>query len=66
MTRAKFNLALIWLFLLTLAAGRMDAHSAQSVADEFFEKKIRPVLATNCYSRHSEESNANEHNPHTN
>lgn len=43
MTRAKFKLTLIRLFLLTLAAERM---SAQSTNDEL----IRPVLATNCYA----------------
>ena len=55
MTRAKFKLTLIWLFLLALAAyasGRMSAQSALSTGDEFFEKKIRPVLATNCYGCH--------------
>ncbi len=53
MTRAQFKLTLIWLFLLTLAARQMSAQSAQSTGDEFFEKKIRPVLATNCYGCHS-------------
>jgi len=54
MTRAKFKMTLIWLFLLTLAAGRL---SAQSTGDELFEKKIRPVLATNCYACHSSKLN---------
>src|SRR5262249_50971389 len=31
----------------------MSAQSAGSIGDEFFEKKIRPVLATNCYGCHS-------------
>jgi hypothetical protein len=31
----------------------MSAQSAQSTGDEFFEKKIRPVLATNCFGCHS-------------
>ncbi len=56
MTRTKFKLTFISLFLLALAAyasGRMNAQSAQSVGDEFFEKKIRPVLAANCYACHS-------------
>nr|MDQ3009545.1 DUF1549 domain-containing protein [Acidobacteriota bacterium] len=56
MTRTQFKLTLIGLFLLTLAAygaGRMSAQSAQSAGDEFFEKKIRPVLANNCYACHS-------------
>ena len=44
---------LIWLFLFAFAAERMSAQSAQSTGDEFFEKKIRPVLATNCYGCHS-------------
>ena len=33
MTHAKFKMTLIWLFLLTLAAGRMIA---QSTNNEFF------------------------------
>ncbi|MBP6824054.1 MAG: hypothetical protein KA368_21080, partial [Acidobacteria bacterium] len=44
------------MFLLAFAiyaSGRMNAQSAQSVGDDFFEKKIRPVLATNCYACHS-------------
>src|SRR5215210_2808137 len=56
MTRAKFKLTFIWLFLLALAAyasGRTIAQSAQSAGDEFFEKKIRPVLANNCHGCHS-------------
>src|SRR5215204_6278160 len=56
MTRTKFKLTLICLFLLAFAAyasGRMNAQSAQSVGDEFFEKKIRPILANNCYACHS-------------
>ncbi len=56
MTRTQFKLTLIWLFLLTFAAsvsGRMSVQSAQSDGNEFFEKKIRPVLATNCYGCHS-------------
>jgi hypothetical protein len=44
---------LIWLFLFAFAAERMSAQSAQSIGDEFFEKKIRPVLASNCYGCHS-------------
>src|SRR5262245_66449089 len=53
MARAQFKLTLIWLCLLTFATERMSAQSAQSTGDEFFEKKIRPVLATNCYGCHS-------------
>lgn len=53
MTRTQFKLTLIWLFLLALAAGRMSAQSAQFTGDEFFEKKIRPALAPNCYGCHS-------------
>jgi Protein of unknown function (DUF1553)/Protein of unknown function (DUF1549)/Planctomycete cytochrome C len=50
MKRAKFKMTLIWLFLLTLIAGQL---SAQSTNDDFFEKKIRPVLVNNCYACHS-------------
>ena len=53
MLRTKFKLTLIGLFVFTLATNRMSAHSNQSAADEFFEKKIRPVLADNCYACHS-------------
>src|SRR5215510_12998990 len=57
MTPAKFKMTLVWLFLLCFAAERMSANSSrstsQSVGDEFFEKKIRPVLVTNCYGCHS-------------
>lgn len=56
MTRTKFKLTLIFLLLLvlaTFASGPMNAQSAQSTGDDFFEKKIRPVLATNCYGCHS-------------
>jgi Protein of unknown function (DUF1549)/Protein of unknown function (DUF1553)/Planctomycete cytochrome C len=50
MTRVKFKVTLIWLFLVTLIAEQL---SAQSINDDFFEKKIRPVLADNCYACHS-------------
>src|SRR5262249_2774080 len=50
MARVKFKITLGWLFLLALAAGQL---SAQSTGDDFFEKKIRPILATNCYDCHS-------------
>ncbi|MGH9835862.1 MAG: c-type cytochrome domain-containing protein [Blastocatellia bacterium] len=53
MTRTQFKITLIWLFLLSFATERMGAQSAQSIGDEFFEKKIRPVLANNCYACHS-------------
>jgi len=56
MARTKFKLTLIFLLLLvlaTFASGRMSAQSAQTTGDDFFEKKIRPVLATNCYACHS-------------
>ncbi len=50
MTRAKFKLPLLLLFFLPLIAGQL---SAQSDNGEFFEKKIRPILADNCYSCHA-------------
>jgi hypothetical protein len=53
MTRVPIKLTLICLVLLALAAGQARVQSAQSTADEFFEKKIRPVLANNCYACHS-------------
>jgi cytochrome c553 len=57
MTPAKFKMTIVWLFLLCFAAERMSAHSSQSTSqslgDDFFEKKIRPVLANNCYGCHS-------------
>ncbi len=56
MTRAQFKLTLTGLVFLALAvcgSRRMSAQSAQAVGDEFFEKKIRPVLATNCYACHA-------------
>ncbi|MBI3424135.1 MAG: PSD1 domain-containing protein [Acidobacteria bacterium] len=53
MTRTQCKLTFVWLALLTFAAGRMSAQSALSPGDELFEKKIRPVLADNCYACHS-------------
>jgi Protein of unknown function (DUF1553)/Protein of unknown function (DUF1549)/Planctomycete cytochrome C len=50
MARVKFKMTLIWLFLSTVIAGHL---SAQSTGDDFFEKRIRPVLADNCYACHS-------------
>ncbi len=50
MTPVKFKLTLSLLFLLTLIAGQLNA---QSSGDELFEKKIRPILADNCYACHS-------------
>ncbi len=50
MTLAKFKLTLSSLFLFTLIAGQLNA---QSSGDELFEKKIRPILADNCYACHS-------------
>jgi cytochrome c553 len=37
--------------------GLASAASAQRTGDAFFEAKIRPVLAKNCYSCHSAEAN---------
>ena len=45
MMRNQFCLALLALTLASLAAGAADD-------SEFFEKRIRPVLATNCYACH--------------
>ena len=43
----------------TLLVGTMGGHAAEALTPkdlEFFEKKIRPVLATNCYACHSAEA----------
>ncbi len=53
MASTRFKWTVIWLVLLAIAAERMNAQSAQSIGDDFFEKKIRPVLAANCYACHS-------------
>lgn len=53
MARSQFKLMLVGILWLAFAAERMSVQSAQSVGDDFFEKKIRPVLATNCYGCHS-------------
>jgi cytochrome c553 len=53
MTRTQCKLTLVWLALAFLVAGRMHAQAVLSSGDELFEKKIRPVLADNCYACHS-------------
>ncbi len=58
MRRTQFKLMLVWLFWLAIAAERMSAQSAQTLGDDFFEKKIRPVLAANCYACHSSKMKA--------
>jgi hypothetical protein len=50
MASAKFKLTLVVLFLLSAIAGQLNA---QSSGIELFEKKIRPILADNCYACHS-------------
>ncbi|MFN7927705.1 MAG: c-type cytochrome domain-containing protein [Blastocatellia bacterium] len=50
MASAKFKLTIIVLFLFPAIAGQLNAQSGGS---ELFEKKIRPVLADNCYACHS-------------
>jgi hypothetical protein len=50
MTLAKCKLTFIVLAVFTLIAGQLRA---QSGGDEWFEKRIRPVLADNCYACHS-------------
>src|SRR6516165_8938185 len=37
---------------MVLVVGAADTPSADRAAVEFFEKKIRPVLADNCYQCH--------------
>ncbi len=53
MARTQCKLMFIWLVLFTIAAERMSAQSVLTIGDDFFEKKIRPVLATNCYGCHA-------------
>lgn len=50
MTRTKLKWTLVWLCLFVFGAARM---SAQTSGEEFFEKKIRPVLVENCIACHS-------------
>ena len=50
MNSTKCKLTLLIAFFLPLIAGQLNAQSDNS---EFFEKKIRPVLADNCYSCHA-------------
>ncbi len=47
----KLKMTLIGVFFLAIMAGQLTAQS--SPGDEFFEKKIRPVLVDNCYGCHS-------------
>ncbi len=47
---AKIKLTLGFMFLLALPGGQLKAQSGSA---EFFEKKIRPVLADNCYACHA-------------
>jgi Planctomycete cytochrome C len=54
MTRAKFKLLLSAFLLLILLVGQFRAQAFQAAdGNELFEKKIRPVLADNCYACHS-------------
>ncbi len=48
----KHRMPYAW-FALLPAAIWLPAASAQSASAEFFESKIRPVLATKCYACHS-------------
>ncbi len=47
---AKIKLTLGFIFLLALPGGQLKAQSGSA---EFFEQKIRPVLADNCYACHA-------------
>ena len=50
MTRTNCKLTLSVSLLFILIAGQLNA---QSDSSELFEKKIRPILADNCYACHS-------------
>src|SRR6267142_5649017 len=40
---------------LTVTAFAVEPRSSQTADLEFFEKKVRPILAANCYSCHGPE-----------
>ncbi len=44
------------LFVILLAAFWLPAHAGQNDGAEFFEKKVRPLLAQHCYACHSSTS----------
>lgn len=55
--RSKPPIAILILLVLTLKAQQFgQAQAPDAKAIEFFEQKIRPVLAQQCYSCHSEEA----------
>ena len=52
-----------WILTLALVIGppvalAESSPEADSAAIEFFEKKIRPLLADNCYTCHSADTNS--------
>ena len=46
----------VLLLLLLLASSAVIAAEPDAAGDEFFEKKIRPLLATRCFECHNEEA----------
>jgi mono/diheme cytochrome c family protein len=52
---ARHFLLLLGAFLLAASAKAAEPRSSASADLEFFEKKVRPVLAANCYSCHGSE-----------
>jgi mono/diheme cytochrome c family protein len=44
-----------WPVLVTFAAAQLSAAEVNSSGIDFFERKVRPLLAENCYSCHGEE-----------
>ena len=49
--------ALLLCFLAGLLANVTSAGDTDKAGDEFFERKIRPLLAANCFSCHGKEKN---------
>src|SRR5437667_12863678 len=47
-----------WLAVIGVAA-RLSAAEPNGASIEFFERKVRPLLAENCYSCHGEEKQKN-------
>jgi mono/diheme cytochrome c family protein len=42
-----------WLLLAALTIGAVEGQTQEAASADFFENKIRPILANNCYSCHT-------------
>src|SRR5436853_7008353 len=56
--RAACLVVLFFALCLTAAAQTARAPASQTAKVEFFEKKVRPVLANHCYNCHSANTNS--------